>query len=366
MFTVALVRTKKISLHSVALAGTVALAFAVTLAPWTIRNWRVFRAWQPLAPSNATMPGGFYPSGYERWLKTWVGDTDYNEGFWWSLNDKKINVDDLPDEAFDSPAEHDRIKTLFDQYNKTAPNDQDDTNDASRPELSPAPVTPSPTNNANNNRPSSTKQSNGNVNTNSNSEDADDEQSDQDEDQKDAQAQKDDQDSDKEKEESSPNAPGEMTPEIDAAFGQIAAERIARNRLRYYVLLPARRAHAMWFNTHSDLYPFDGNLFPLDDLDHTTHQHIWLPLFAGIVALYTILGVVGWVIMLNTPNGYARAWAIFLGLMIVSRLVLLSTLVSPEPRYVILFFPFLSITGSIAIVSALAMRGRWRAAVESE
>src|SRR5256712_5606168 len=52
-------------------AGAVfSLAFALALTPWTIRNWRVFHLFQPLAPVNAEMPGEFIPHGYLRWVKT--------------------------------------------------------------------------------------------------------------------------------------------------------------------------------------------------------------------------------------------------------------------------------------------------------
>jgi hypothetical protein len=40
-------------------------------------------------------------------------------------------------------------------------------------------------------------------------------------------------------------------------------------------------------------FPFDGELFPLEDLDYDIHQQYWLPLFAGLTWVYTILGVMG-------------------------------------------------------------------------
>ena len=142
-----------------------------------------------------------------------------------------------------------------------------------------------------------------------------------------------------------------MTPAIDAAFGEIANERIARHPFSYYVLLPARRAHALWFNTHSDYYPFEGSLLPWSDLDHSTHQHIWLPLFATLVGIYTLLGVAGGLALLG-GSIYARTWVLLAALIIASRLVLFSTVVSPEPRYVVIFFPFLAALGGIAIARA--------------
>jgi hypothetical protein len=54
-----------------------------------------------------------------------------------------------------------------------------------------------------------------------------------------------------------------MTPEIDAGFAQIGQERVAHSRFRYYVVLPAKRAMTLWFDTHSQYYPFNGELLPL-------------------------------------------------------------------------------------------------------
>src|SRR6185369_5619871 len=85
----------------------------------------------------------------------------------------------------------------------------------------------------------------------------------------------------------------EMTPDIDAAFAQIARERISRHPMRYYLALPAKRAIALWFDTHSQYWPFEGDLLPLKDLDYDIHQHWWLPLFVGLTWLYTILGFIG-------------------------------------------------------------------------
>src|SRR5258706_5699760 len=100
------------------LAGAVfSCAFALALAPWTIRNWRTFHVFQPLAPQHANMPGEFVILGYERWLKTWMTDGEFLDDLMWDLDKNQIDVDELPDSAFDSQAERDRVSDLFDQYN---------------------------------------------------------------------------------------------------------------------------------------------------------------------------------------------------------------------------------------------------------
>ena len=142
----------------------------------------------------------------------------------------------------------------------------------------------------------------------------------------------------------------EMTPEIDAGFAQIARERIARHPFRYYVRLPLKRAHSLWFDTHSQYYPFEGELLPLDDLDHDLHQQYWLPLFAGLTLLYTLLGIAGAWFLLQTRELVSRQWVLLAALMIFLRLGFFATLENPEPRYVVEIFPFLSILGGIALV----------------
>ena len=306
------------------LAGAVfSLAFILVLAPWTIRNWRTFHVFQPLAPRHAEMPGEFVAVGYERWLKTWMIDNAYLDDFLWAIDKQQVDVDELPDSAFDSQAERDRVEELFDQYNGPSNDDSDD--EDAQPAASPSPTPAGP----------AAKQSLSNK-ANSNSEN-----SDQDE-------------PDNESTDTQPEKPGEMTPDIDAGFAQIANERIARHPFRYYFLMPARRAHSLWFNTHSDFYPFDGDALPLNNPEHSPGQNFWLPAFAVIVAIYTLLGIAGFIWMAMSGAFYARAVVLMIFLIFATRLVLFSMAVSVEPRYVVEFFPFLSAAGGIAIVEMLS------------
>jgi len=50
------------------------VGLALPLAPWTIRNWRVFHIFQPLSPAHGEMPGEFVPRGYTLWLRTWLDE----------------------------------------------------------------------------------------------------------------------------------------------------------------------------------------------------------------------------------------------------------------------------------------------------
>jgi 4-amino-4-deoxy-L-arabinose transferase-like glycosyltransferase len=109
-----------------------------------------------------------------------------------------------------------------------------------------------------------------------------------------------------------------------------------------------RRARSLWFDTHSQYYPFDGELFPLEDLDYDIGQQYWLPLFAGLTWLYTLLGALGGWFLWRT-GGESRHWLLLAALIIFLRLGFFSTLENPEPRYVVEIFPFLAILGGVAI-----------------
>jgi hypothetical protein len=138
-----------------------------------------------------------------------------------------------------------------------------------------------------------------------------------------------------------------MTPEIDAEFGEIARERIARHPLRQYVLLPLKRAASMWFDTHSQYYQFQGELFPLYDLDTDAGQQYWLSLFATLTWFYTIVGLAG--VWLLVRANSARRWALLLALLILPRLAFLSFQEHPEARYTVEFFALVTAAAAIAL-----------------
>ena len=247
--------------------ATFSLAFALVLAPWTIRNWRVFHLFQPLAPQHAEMPGEFVPRGYLLWVRSWLDDQKYVAQFLWPLEVEPIDVDELPESAFDSPDEKKRIAALLEKYNKPDESESSDTNDAADESTASPTPTPLPTPSGSTAKPSPTASPTPDENNDEEDEPADSADQEQ--------------------------SNVEMTPEIDAGFTQIARERIARHPFRYYVWLPMKRARTMWFDTHSQYWPFEGELLPLADLDYDIHQQFWLPLFASLTAVYTMLGLAG-------------------------------------------------------------------------
>ena len=341
------------------LGAVFSLAFCLVLVPWTVRNFRVFHLFQPLAPAHAEMPGEFVPRGYLTWLRTWIDDGRYIGPVLWTLDDSPIKLTDIPNRAFDSAEEKQRVGALLEKYNH--PPEEPDVFTEPNSQAAPTPLE---------NQETETGKTEDEAKQTGQSDQADEANTDKEDgkgDGGDNGDKGDNGDNSDEEDQSDEDAPAdqapdqsvEMTPDIDAGFAQIARERIARHPLRYYVSLPAKRAVSLWVDTHSQYYPFEGELLPLSDLDYDIHQQIWLPLFAGLTLVYSLLGILGGWFLWRTRDLVARQWLLLAALLIFLRLGFFATLENPEPRYVVEIFPFLSILGGLAIVR---MRTAWRAA----
>ena len=106
-------------------AGHVALRAAVICAllaalpfiPWTIRNYRAFHIFQPLAPRYANDPGEDPLPGYVRWTKTWLAEYVSSPEVYWKGDDIPIDVHMLPNRACDSLEEYRQTDKLIADYN---------------------------------------------------------------------------------------------------------------------------------------------------------------------------------------------------------------------------------------------------------
>jgi energy-coupling factor transporter transmembrane protein EcfT len=137
-----------------------------------------------------------------------------------------------------------------------------------------------------------------------------------------------------------------LTPEEDAAFSQLAHERTTRHPLRTYVWLPAARAVTIWFTPRIELLPVSGHVFPLAQMreDDPVDQEV-TSLFFVLNLFYVGLGIGGGV-WLWRSNAATRGAVAFLALFIVIRTAFLTTLETPEPRYVLVCFPALIALGA--------------------
>ena len=291
--------------------GLFTAGFILVLVPWTIRNEYLFGVFQPLAPAHAEMPGEFVPHGYFLWLRTWIDDSKYIGPMLWNLETKPIRIEDVPASAFSSEEEKLRIAALLDEYNNSDPEH---------------PASP----------PAQRIATSG------------DEDSNQDTGESETAETPDGADAD---------TPTEtewdlkIIPQVDTGFEQIARERIDREPWRFYFGLPAIRAASMWFDTHSDFYPFGGELLPLKDLDEETNQHLWLPLFAALTWAYTLLAFGGALVLWLSNDGRSRLLVFLMLAVSVPRIVFFAAIENPEPRYLVELFIPAAILGGIFLES---------------
>jgi 4-amino-4-deoxy-L-arabinose transferase-like glycosyltransferase len=87
------------------------------LVPWTLRNWRTFQRFEPLAPRYANEENEFVPMGFNRWVKTWIADYTSVEEIYWAVPGSPIDARQLPSRAFDNPQQREDAVKLISEYN---------------------------------------------------------------------------------------------------------------------------------------------------------------------------------------------------------------------------------------------------------
>jgi 4-amino-4-deoxy-L-arabinose transferase-like glycosyltransferase len=138
------------------------------------------------------------------------------------------------------------------------------------------------------------------------------------------------------------NRDHDMTPELDARFGDLAAERVRAAPLRYYLWLPALRIADMWLRPRTELFPSDPRWWEFND------DRRWLAVSLGF-------GVINLAYVGMAAAGLVRAREVhgigLLVLFLVLRSLFLGTLENPEPRYTLECYPAV-----IVLASALFRR----------
>ncbi|HEY0794179.1 MAG TPA: glycosyltransferase family 39 protein [Acidisarcina sp.] len=100
-----------------------AICGAISVLPfiaWTIRNYRTFNVFEPLAPRYAVDPGESATPGFNRWMKTWCVEFTSTYEIYWNANTDKLDIANVPARAFDSAEQQQRTAELFEDYNQTA------------------------------------------------------------------------------------------------------------------------------------------------------------------------------------------------------------------------------------------------------
>jgi len=122
-----------------------------------------------------------------------------------------------------------------------------------------------------------------------------------------------------------------ITPEMDAEFAAIAAERIKAHPLRYYLRLPLLRIADMWMRPRTELLPPDPRWWEFND---DPKMSVVAVAFGVINLFYVLLAAVGLV------RGRIAWLGLFMTFLLL-RSAFLGSLENPEPRYTLECFPVL-------------------------
>lgn len=139
-----------------------------------------------------------------------------------------------------------------------------------------------------------------------------------------------------------------LSAEEDAAFGQLAKERTERRPLRTYLWLPLARAFTIWFTPRIELLPFSGKVFPVKEAweEDPVDMSFTIGFFLLNLA-YVALAIWGAARLWAEGAGVRWAVALLAGY-IFARTAFLTTLETPEPRYVLVCFPaLLALAGQV-------------------
>jgi 4-amino-4-deoxy-L-arabinose transferase-like glycosyltransferase len=148
----------------------------------------------------------------------------------------------------------------------------------------------------------------------------------------------------------------DMTPALDRKFEQLAHERAAAHPVRTFVLIPTKRAFAIWFSPRVDVLQYSGKLrSPAEDHHANATEFDVTLLFWILDFVYIGLALAGAWCYRGNPG--CALIVVFL----VIRTALFTQLTTVEPRYVVVCFPAIAALGALAFVKSnqeFSSRGR--------
>jgi hypothetical protein len=139
------------------------------------------------------------------------------------------------------------------------------------------------------------------------------------------------------------NANSAASPDVDAQFMALAAERAKEHPLRTYVLMPVGREADMWLRPRTEFFKL-----PLDWWRFRSH-----PGKSAVCAMY---GLLDWLLLGAACVGlwrWKRWWSDGIGLammgFVLLRCLLLLTIDNSEPRYTLECFPVVFLLAGVAM-----------------
>jgi hypothetical protein len=123
----------------------------------------------------------------------------------------------------------------------------------------------------------------------------------------------------------------DITPELDARFGKIAAERVRAHPVRYYFLLPVLRVADMWLRPRTEILPPDVRWWEFNDDTDLSVMAVGFGLLG--------LAYVGTALLGLARRRSGIRWAGLLVAFLLVRSAFLGTMENPEPRYTLECYP---------------------------
>ncbi len=137
------------------------------------------------------------------------------------------------------------------------------------------------------------------------------------------------------------------TPELDAAFARIAAERVKDHPLRYYAVLPVARELDMWLRPRLALTAMPVDWWAFGRHPRQSEEEVAYALLNAAYLALAFVGLVRWC-RAGWSGGGVVAFAM-VGF-VVLRCALLLTLDNSEPRYTLECFPVVILLAALALV----------------
>ena len=143
-----------------------------------------------------------------------------------------------------------------------------------------------------------------------------------------------------------------MTPELDARFGKLAADRIRAHPVRYYVVLPVLRIADMWLRPRTETLPPDVRWWEFND---DVKQSV-IAVGFGLLNLVYVTAALLAVVRTVSRRPSAIRWVGLLVTLLLLRSAFLGTLENPEPRYTLECYPVVIVCAAAYLASATEQR----------
>jgi len=135
------------------------------------------------------------------------------------------------------------------------------------------------------------------------------------------------------------NNDSNLTREEDQQFEQIAEARTARHPLRTYLFVPLQRVITLWFTPRVEQLPVAGSIFPLAETWDTDREDMSVTLSLFFVNIFYVSLALWGAVRIWRNFADARAAVALLLCFVLVRTAFLTTIETPEPRYVLVCFP---------------------------